>query len=243
MTYEKLREAVFLRRPNRFIAIVLLDGQETVCHVKNTGRCRELLVPGTRVFVQQAANPARKTGWDLIAVQKGDRLINMDAAAPNAVFSEWLRSGGPGFVPGLIRAECTRGDSRFDFYFEHGGQRTFAEIKGVTLEDRGVVRFPDAPTERGVKHLRGLIQCVRDGYEAWAVFVIQMRGVRFFAPNWDTHPAFGHALREARDAGVRLLALDCEVTPEAIRIAEPVPVLLEEIPPGGLQKRPEARIV
>lgn len=227
MRYEHVREAKFLRRPNRFIAQVLLDGQETVCHVKNTGRCRELLVPGTTVYVQQAANPARKTAWDLIAVQKGERLINMDAAAPNAVFGEWLRAGGLGFVPELVRPECVHGDSRFDFYFEREGRRAFAEVKGVTLEEGGVVRFPDAPTQRGVKHLRGLIQCVREGFEAWAVFVIQMRGVKYFAPNWVTHPEFGAALREAQAAGVRLLALDCEVTPERLHIRSSVSIRLD----------------
>ena len=226
MIYENLREARFLRRSNRFIAHVLLDGKETVCHVKNTGRCRELLIPGVTVYVQQAANPARKTGWDLIAVQKGSRLINMDAAAPNAVFGEWLWAGGLGFVPKEVRPECVHGDSRFDFYYEHDGLRAFAEVKGVTLEEKGVVRFPDAPTERGVKHLRGLIQCVQEGFEAWAVFVIQMRGVRHFESNWDTHPAFAQALREAREAGVKLLALDCEVTPNSLRIADEVPIQL-----------------
>ena len=226
MNYENVREARFLRRPNRFIAHVLLDGQETVCHVKNTGRCRELLIPGVTVYVQQAANPARKTAWDLIAVQKGNRLINMDAAAPNAVFGEWLREGGLGFVPEEVRPECVHGDSRFDFYFEHEGRPAFVEVKGVTLEDNGVVRFPDAPTERGVKHLRGLSRCVQEGYEAWAVFVIQMRDVRYFEPNRDTHPAFAQALREAREAGVTLLALDCEVTPNRLCIAEPVPIQL-----------------
>lgn len=244
MTYENVREARFLRRPNRFIAHVLLGGEETVCHVKNTGRCRELLLPGATVYVQQAANPARKTGWDLIAVHKGERLINMDAAAPNAVFCEWLREGGLGFVPTLVRPECQRGDSRFDFYFEHDGKPAFAEVKGVTLEEDGVVLFPDAPTERGVKHLHGLIRCVQDGFEAWAVFVVQMRGVKYFEPNRDMHPAFAEALREARDAGVHLLALDCEVSPESLRISEKVPIQLSfripqpelNHPPRGLAK-------
>ena len=226
MKYTGIREAVFLRRPNRFIAQVLLDGQETVCHVKNTGRCRELLLPGALVYVQKASNPERKTGWDLIAVQKGQRLINMDAAAPNVVFGEWLRQGGAGFVPSKIRPESVHGDSRFDFYFEHEGRKVFAEIKGVTLEDKGVTRFPDAPTERGLKHMHGLIRCVQEGFEAWAVFVIQMRDVRCFEPNWETHPQFGEALREAQQAGVRLLALDCDVTPDSLTIAEAVPIRL-----------------
>ena len=226
MIYERMREAVCLRRPNRFIAHVLLDGKETVCHVKNTGRCRELLTPGVVVYVQQAANPARKTGWDLIAVRKGALLINMDAAAPNAVFGEWLRGGGLGFVPDLVRPECVHGDSRFDFYFEHGSRRCFAEVKGVTLEENGIVRFPDAPTERGVKHLHGLIRCVREGFDAWAVFVVQMRGVGHFEPNRATHPAFADALAEAAAAGVHLLALYCDVTPESLQIKAEVPIHL-----------------
>ena len=226
MRYPGIRKGRFLRRHNRFIAYVELDGRETVCHVKNTGRCRELLIPGVSVYVQPAQNPARKTKWDLITVEKGDRLINMDAAAPNAVFGEWLRSGGPGFVPDLIRPECVHGDSRFDFYLEQGGRRIFAEVKGVTLEEEGVVRFPDAPTQRGVKHLRGLSGCVEEGYEAWAVFVIQMKDVDHFEPNRTTHPVFADALREAEAAGVRLLALDCEVTPESLAIRQEVPIRL-----------------
>ena len=228
MKYENIHRAVFLRRPNRFIAHVELDGAETVCHVKNTGRCRELLVPGAEVYLQRAANPARKTAWDLIAVKKGERLINMDAAAPNAVFAEWLRAGGPGFVPELLRPECVHGDSRFDFYLEHQGRRFFAEVKGVTLEEDGVVRFPDAPTQRGAKHLRGLRACLDEGYEAWAVFVIQMKDVLFFEPNRKTDPTFAEALTAAAAAGVKILALDCFVTADSLAIADPVPVKLEE---------------
>lgn len=226
MTYDNVRPAVFLERPNRFVARVLLEGAETVCHVKNTGRCRELLVPGSRVYVQQAADPRRKTGWDLISVEKGERLINMDAAAPNTVFGEFLRAGGLGFVPEQVRPERVHGDSRFDFFFTHGGTAAFAEVKGVTLEEDGVARFPDAPTLRGVKHLRGLSRCVREGYEAWAVFVVQMRDVRCFQPNRATHPEFAEALREARDAGVRLAAFDCEAAPDRLSIAGPVPIEL-----------------
>lgn len=226
MTYDNIFEAVFLDRPNRFIAHVLLDGQIQVCHVKNTGRCRELLTPGAAVYVQKAANPARKTAYDLIAVWKGGRLINMDAAAPNKVFGEWLADGGPGFVPELIRPECVHGDSRFDFYFEHGGKRAFAEVKGVTLEEEGVVRFPDAPTERGVKHLRGLAHCVEEGFEAYAVFIIQMKGVKSFEPNWATHPEFAQALCQAAQAGVKLIALDCHVTKNSLTAGEPVEIHL-----------------
>ena len=212
MTYSNISGAVFVDRPNRFIAHVELDGHLQVCHVKNTGRCRELLVPGARVLVQRIDKPGRKTDLDLIGVWKGQRLINMDAAAPNRVFAEWALAGG--FLPGLtlLKAEAVHGDSRFDFYLEAGPRRGFVEVKGVTLEEDGVVRFPDAPTERGVKHLRGLERCVQEGYQAWAVFVIQMEGVRHFSPNWATHPQFGQALIQAQSAGVRLLAMDCHVT-------------------------------
>lgn len=226
MTYDNIHEAVFLDRPNRFIAHILLNGQTQVCHVKNTGRCKELLLPGAEIFVQHSANPARKTAYDLIAVRKGERLINMDAVAPNKVFGEWLSAGGPGYVPELIRPECIHGDSRFDFYFEHGGRKAFAEVKGVTLEDDGVVRFPDAPTERGVKHLHGLIRCVREGFEAYAVFIIQMKGVKYFEPNRATHPEFAEALIQAARAGVKLLALDCDVEKDSLRAGDQVEIHL-----------------
>ena len=234
MTYENIRPAVFLDRPNRFIAHVLLDGEAVVCHVKNTGRCRELLVPGCTVYVQHCPGPGRKTAYDLIAVQKGSRLINMDAAAPNRVFVEWLAAGGAGFIPGEIRPEYRHGDSRFDFFFVRDGRRCLAEIKGVTLEENGIARFPDAPTERGVKHLHGLAQAVREGWEAWAVFIIQMEGVQRLEPNWATHAAFGEAMCKAQEAGVRLLALDCSVEPDRLCVRSTVPVFLAPIPPGGL---------
>ncbi len=224
MQYENICRGTFLSRPNRFIAVVEIEGVQQRVHVKNTGRCKELLLPGAEIFVQHSANPARKTAYDLIAVRKGERLINMDAVAPNKVFGEWLSAGGPGYVPELIRPECVHGDSRFDFYFEHGGRKAFAEVKGVTLEDDGVVRFPDAPTERGVKHLHGLARCVAEGYEAYAVFVIQMRHVRYFAPAWEKHREFGLALQEAAAAGVHVLALDCDVTEHSLAIADRVPI-------------------
>lgn len=226
MTYENICRAEFIDRPNRFIAHALLDGKVVVCHVKNTGRCRELLLPGAAVYLQHAANPLRKTAYDLIAVEKGERLINIDAAAPNAVFGEWLRAGGLGFVPEKVLPEQRHGDSRFDFYFEHRGIRAFAEVKGVTLEENGIVRFPDAPTLRGVKHLHGLADCVREGYEAYAVFVVQMQDVKYFEPNWATHPEFGVALQEAEGAGVKLLALSCRVSPDSLAIADPVEIRL-----------------
>ena len=226
MTYDNIHEAVFLDRPNRFIAHILLNGQTQVCHVKNTGRCKELLLPGAEIFVQHSANPARKTAYDLIAVRKGERLINMDAVAPNKVFGEWLSAGGPGYVPELIRPECVHGDSRFDFYFEHGGRKAFAEVKGVTLEENGIVRFPDAPTERGVKHLHGLIRCVQEGFEAYAVFIIQMKGVKYFEPNRATHPEFAEALIQAAQAGVKLIALDCDVEKDSLRAGDQVEIHL-----------------
>jgi sugar fermentation stimulation protein A len=226
MRYDNIVEGRFIDRPNRFIAHCEIDGQVQVCHVKNTGRCRELLLPGVTVLLQHSDNPKRKTAYDLVAVYKGERLINMDANAPNAVFGEWLKGGGLGFVPELIKPECVHGDSRFDFYFEHQGRRCFAEVKGVTLEDGNVVRFPDAPTERGVKHLRGLAQCVKEGFDAYAVFVIQMRGVERFEPAWDKHKEFGLALQEAEKAGVRLIAVDCNVRPDSLEIAESVPISL-----------------
>lgn len=226
MIYENILPAVFVDRPNRFIAHVELNGRLEVCHVKNTGRCRELLIPGCRVYVQHQPSPTRKTAYDLIAVEKGERLLNMDANAPNRVFNEYVRAGR--FLRGwsVIRPETTHGDSRFDFYLESPGHRLFAEVKGVTLEDDGVMRFPDAPTERGVKHLEGLARCVQEGYEAWAVFVIQTENVRWMEPNWRTHPAFADALRQAAQAGVHLLALDCHTEPDRLEIRRPVEIRL-----------------
>ena len=228
MRYSNIRAGRFLARPNRFVAHVELDGETVVCHVKNTGRCRELLVPGTTVYLQESDNPARKTRFDLIAVDKGGLLINMDAQAPNQVFREWAEAGQ--FVPGLtlLRPETTWGKSRFDFYWELSTQRHgFVEVKGVTLEENGHARFPDAPTERGVKHLEELIACQAEGYEAAVCFVIQMSGMRDFSPNDATHPAFGNALRRAAASGVRVLAMECRVEPDRLWIDRPLPVCLE----------------
>lgn len=223
MEYTDVRAATFLERPNRFVAYVELEGRRQICHVKNTGRCKELLVPGCRVYLQKAQNPARHTPYDLIAVEKGDRLINMDSAAPNQIFAEWAAQGYFGPAP-LVRREVTHGDSRFDFYIEAEGRSLFAEVKGCTLEMDGRCYFPDAPTQRGVKHLNGLCRCVEEGYEAYAVFIIQMEDVLSFAPNDVTHPAFGQALRRCRQAGVHILALDCAVTPSTIRARRFVPL-------------------
>lgn len=225
MRYPNIHRAVFLDRPNRFVAHCEADGQVLTVHVKNTGRCRELLVPGAEVWLTKSGNPARKTAFDLIAVQKGQRLVNMDAAAPNAVFGEYARAGR--FLPGApVRAEVRYGDSRFDFCLEADGKRHFVEVKGVTLEENGAVRFPDAPTERGVRHLRELQKAAAEGYGAHAVFVIQMADVTSFSPNDDTHPAFGAALREAAQNGVQIRAFWCEVTPDSMVIAGEVPVVL-----------------
>lgn len=225
MEYQQVVPGAFLARPNRFIAQVEVDGAPVVAHVKNTGRCKELLLPGARVYLERADNPTRKTLYDLIAVEKGPLLINMDAQAPNQVFGEWARDGG---IPGLtlLRPETTWGSSRFDFYWESAAERGFVEVKGVTLEQDGVARFPDAPTLRGVKHLRELTAARQQGYRAAVCFVIQMKGVRSFSPNDATHPEFGDALREAARSGVEVWAYDCRVTPSSLVMADPVPVRL-----------------
>lgn len=216
MHYERIEEAVFLSRPNRFLAQVRTAGGEEVCHVKNTGRCRELLIPGTRIWVQRNDNPSRKTALDLIAAEKAGRVVNMDSQIPNKVAEEWIRSGHLFEEPRLIRPETRYGDSRFDLYLENAESRMFLEVKGVTLEEDGVARFPDAPTLRGVKHIQELIRCREEGYRAGILFVIQMKGIRYLEPNDRTHPEFGEALRRADRAGVEILAVDCRVTPESI---------------------------
>lgn len=224
MTYDRICEGIFCARPNRFIAIVEIEGVPTECHVKNTGRCRELLVNGTKVYLQKSDNPSRKTQYDLIAVKKGERLINMDSQAPNLAVKEFLpKLFGD---TALIRAETVFGSSRFDFYVETADRKIFVEVKGVTLEEEGIARFPDAPTERGIKHLQELCTCVKQGYEAYVLFVIQMKNVRYFTPNDVTHPVFGEALREAQRQGVKILARDCVVTASSMRIADEVEVCL-----------------
>lgn len=226
MQYANIRPAVFLSRPNRFIARVDIDGREETVHVKNTGRCKELLVPGRTVWLEEGTNPNRKTKYDLIAVDKDGLPVNMDAQAPNRVFAEWAKAGH--FVPDLtlLRPETTWGKSRFDFYWEADGRKGFVEVKGCTLEDNGFCRFPDAPTERGVKHLLELVSCMQDGYEAAICFVIQMEGMKSFSPNDETHPAFGDALRSAAKQGVQVLAVGCTVTPDSLTITHTIPVVL-----------------
>ena len=215
-------QATFISRPNRFIAHCLLEGKEVVCHVKNTGRCRELLTPGAVVYLCKAAEgTARKTGYDLIAVKKDTRLINMDSQAPNAAAGEFLR-----IHYDSVKAEVKYGVSRFDFLAEKNGRKTFVEVKGVTLEKEDAVFFPDAPTERGTKHLCELTQAVTEGYGAAVLFVIQMADIQYFMPNDATDPAFGKALREAAAAGVEIWAYSCRVTPDSMVIDVPVEVRL-----------------
>ncbi|MDO4440470.1 MAG: A/G-specific adenine glycosylase [Eubacteriales bacterium] len=228
MKYERIKRATFLERPNRFIAYAEIAGKKETIHVKNTGRCAELLVPEAEIFVQESDNPDRKTKWDLIGVKKGERLINMDSQIPNQVVGEWLRAGNLFSAGASVRPETVYGNSRFDFYVEEGENRAFIEVKGVTLEEEGVVRFPDAPSERAVKHVEELIRAKKEGYDAYVFLVIQMKGVRYFTPNIDTQPEFAEALKKAKAAGVRILAYDCKVTEDSIQIDEEVPVVLEE---------------
>ena len=225
MIYENMVPGRFLDRPNRFIANIDIHGQAQVCHVKNTGRCRELLQVGAQVWCQQSDNPKRKTKYDLITVKKGDRLINMDSQAPNVAAGEWLRGGGLGAIENL-RPETFHGDSRYDFSFFKDGKLSFLEVKGVTLENEGVCAFPDAPTERGARHLKGLTEAVRNGFGAYVLFVIQMSDVEYLHPNDATDPEFGQALREAAANGVEVMAVDCRVTENTMVIGSPVPVRL-----------------
>lgn len=226
MKYEHMEPARFVSRPNRFVAQVEQKGRQEVCHVKNTGRCKELLVPGAELYVQRSDNPARKTALDLISVKKGEQWVNMDSQAPNKVAEEWLKAGGLGYKDIYVKPECRYGNSRFDFYLEYEGRKAFMEVKGVTLEEDGVARFPDAPTERGVKHIEELMRCMENGYDAYICFVIQMKGVTRLEPNDRTHPAFGEALRRAAKAGVQVLAYDCLVKPDELRIDRKIEVCL-----------------
>lgn len=228
MKYERIQVGRFIERPNRFIAYIDIDGAKETVHVKNTGRCAELLKPGATVYVQKSDNPERKTQWDLIGVEKGNRLVNMDSQIPNAVVKEWLEAGNLFDLPIKIQPETTYSKSRFDLYVEAGNRKVFIEVKGVTLEENGVARFPDAPTERGVKHVEELIKALKDGYESYIIFVIQMNGARYFTPNIDTHPEFAEALRKAKKAGVKILAYDCDVKEDEIRLNSSIPVVLFE---------------
>ena len=240
MKYENIQKGIFLERTNRFIAYAEIEGRKEAVHVKNTGRCEELLIPGTKVYLQKADDPKRKTKWDLIAVDKkmmpalegksdcfSTKLVNMDSQVPNQLVKEWLEEGN--LIEGItrIRPECAYGNSRIDLYVEAGERKIFIEVKGVTLEEDGRVRFPDAPSERAIKHVRELEKAVQEGYEAYVFFVIQMKGVRYFTPNMDTHPAFGEALKQAAANGVHVVAYDCQVSETEIQIADAVPVVLD----------------
>ena len=227
MKYKEIISAEFVERPNRFIAYVELMGERTKVHVKNTGRCRELLTDHAKVYLEKSGKENRSTEYDLVAVEKEGRLVNMDSGAPNKVAGEWLRAGGLYRDVSLVRPEKTFGSSRFDFYVEsESGRKAFIEVKGVTLEREGVAAFPDAPSERAVKHVEELIEARRQGYEAYLLFVIQMKGVYHVEPNWDTQPAFGEALKRARREGVRFLAYDCLVRKDSLEMDEPLPVYL-----------------
>ena len=226
MEYNQVISGKFVSRPNRFIAHVETEGGLQVVHVKNTGRCRELLLPGATVYLERGTNPNRKTLYDLIAVEKGTLLINMDAQAPNRVFGEWAAAGN--FIPDVlgIHPEYTYGASRLDFCLDTPRGPHYVEVKGVTLEEQGAACFPDAPTERGIKHIRELQKIAEAGGQATLFFVVQMAGMRSMAPNDATHPAFGEALREAAAHGVHVCAWGCQVTPDSLTIDAPVPVLL-----------------
>ena len=261
MKYNHIVSGTFLQRPNRFIAHVRINGKEEICHVKNTGRCHELLIPGCTVYCSVSDNPQRKTKYDLITVEKrvesyatsacknsqssfankeasasntkrnpksgNTLLVNMDSQAPNAAVKEWLVSGASPFGKiSYLKPEYKYGNSRFDFYLECGKRKIFLEVKGVTLEDNGIVLFPDAPTERGVKHVRELIQCHAEGFETWVLFVVQMERALYFTPNRKTHPQCADALCEAQKAGVQLLAYTCKVTSDEMRIDKELKISL-----------------
>ncbi|MGI6012496.1 MAG: DNA/RNA nuclease SfsA [Ruminococcus sp.] len=228
MKYTAVTEGVFLSRPNRFIAHIEVNGAVEICHVKNTGRLKELLIPGAAVYLEKSQNPNRKTAYDLIAVKKGTRIINIDSQIPNRLAEEWLKDNP--LFPGItcLRREKTYRQSRFDLYFEQGEKKSFMEVKGVTLDRNGTACFPDAPTQRGVKHIQELCQCLQDGYDAYLFFIIQLKGIRAFSPNRETHPAFADALIQAEKQGVKILAYDCIVTPDTVLIDQPVPAILEK---------------
>lgn len=226
MKYKKIVEARFVNRPNRFIANVELNGELVAVHVKNTGRCRELLVPGVSVILEESDNLSRKTKYDLVCVKKAGRWINMDSQLPNKAAAQWLREGGFFEEEIQVFTERKYGNSRFDLYMESEKRKAFMEVKGVTLEENGIARFPDAPTERGIKHLKELIRCMEEGYEAYVLFVIQMKGISSFEPNWERHREFAEVLCEAAEKGVHVLAYDCKVTEDEMIISNPVPVNL-----------------
>lgn len=226
MRYDNIHKGKFLSRPNRFIANVEIDGKAEVCHVKNTGRCKELLIEGCTVWLEHSDSASRKTAFDLVAVEKGDRLINMDSQAPNKAVGEWLREKMPFGESFSVYPEKKYGNSRFDFYLESQDRKIFMEVKGCTLEKDGVVLFPDAPTLRGVKHIEELSHCLDEGYESYIMILVQMSDVKYFTPNYDTHPEFGEALEKASRKDVKILCYDCNVTHDSMTVGKPVKVKL-----------------
>lgn len=226
MKYANIKEGIFIERVNRFIAHIDVDGKVEVCHVKNTGRCKEILVKGCKVFVQEFDSKIRKTKFDLISVYKGNRLINIDSQVPNKMFSEWVKLGNLFKDIKVFKSEVFYKNSRFDFYVEYEDKKAFIEIKGVTLENEGVVLFPDAPTSRGVKHLKELVSAREEGYEAYVIFIIQMEGVKYFTPNYETHKEFGDTLSFCKNNGVNILAFDSVVSKDEIYIKDSVKVLI-----------------
>ena len=226
MIYKNIVEGKFISRPNRFIANIEVNGKIEICHVKNTGRCKELLTEGATVYLEVSSNPERKTKYDLIAVYKGNNLVNMDSQAPNKVAYEFLKESDLFSKDAKIKPEYKYGASRIDIYVEDGNRKALIEVKGVTLENNGIASFPDAPTERGIKHINELIKATGDGYEAYILFVIQMKQIKEFTPNYITHKEFGEALQNAQKSGVKILAYDCIVTPEALKIDQKIDVVL-----------------
>lgn len=226
MKYANIKEGIFIERVNRFIAHIDIDGKVEVCHVKNTGRCKEILVKGCKVFVQEFDSKIRKTKFDLISVYKGNRLINIDSQVPNKMFSEWVKLGNLFKDIKVFKSEVFYKNSRFDFYVEYEDKKAFIEIKGVTLENEGVVLFPDAPTSRGVKHLKELVSAREEGYEAYVIFIVQMEGVKYFTPNYETHKEFGDTLSFCKNNGVNILAFDSVVSKDEIYIKDSVKVFI-----------------
>ena len=226
MKYNNIVKGRFISRPNRFIALCEIGGEVYKCHVKNTGRCRELLTENAVVYLDKAENEGRKTPYDLVKVCKGDLLVNMDSNAPNKVFHEYIPKLFKDVVK--IKPEYTYGNSRIDFYVETLSDKKLIEIKGVTLENDGIARFPDAPTERGIKHIHELIEAKKAGSDCYIAFIVQMEGMQEFRPNWDTHPAFGEALTDAQNNGVKIIALGCTVTETDLDITYEIPVILEK---------------
>jgi len=226
MKYDNILKGKFISRPNRFIAHIEINGKVEICHVKNTGRCKELLIPNAKVFVQENNNSKRKTKFSLISVIKEKKLINMDSQIPNKIVHEWISDGNLIKDITLIKPESKYKNSRFDFYIETENRKAFIEVKGVTLENQGVVKFPDAPTERGIKHVKELCECMKEGYDAYIIFVVQMKNVLHFEPNVETHKEFAEALKEAKKQGVNILAVDCEVKEDSIKIMDYVKVII-----------------